>query len=85
MLTSETGWLTKDQLLRKIHLSYVTVWRRTLAGDFPRGYDVRGKILWDEAEIEAWMKSRQQTLKGDGGDRPSGHANLKNVKETVDA
>ena len=85
MLVSETGWLTRPQLLQKTRLSYTTIWRRTLAGDFPRGYDVRGKILWDEAEVEAWMKSRRQKLKGDGGKRPYNHSNMRNVGEMVDS
>ena len=85
MLTSKTGWLTKPQLLQKTRLSYPTIWHKTLAGDFPRGYAVGGRILWDEAEVETWMKSRCQTLKGDGGPRPPRHANMLNVGKTVDA
>ena len=76
-------WLTRTEVCSKTRLCYVTIWRLLKAGDFPRGRNVRGKILWKESDIDAWLEAQpRQRLKGDGEPRPVGHANLKNVGKT---
>ncbi len=66
-------WLTRKEVCEKVHLCYVTIWRLLKAGDFPRGRNVRGKILWKESDVDAWLESQpRQTLKGDDDPFPTG-------------
>ncbi len=79
-------WLTRDEVVAKCRICYVSIWRRIRTGDFPRGRNVCGKILWKESDIDAWLEAQpRQRLKGDGEPRPVGHSNLRNVGETVEA
>ena len=70
-------WLTRTEVCEKTRLSYVTIWQMLKAGDFPRGRNVRGKILWKESDVDAWLESQpRQTFKGDGNGHPLGSKNL---------
>ena len=62
-----TRLLTKAEVLDRVALSYPSVWRLMRRGEFPRGLKVSGEsVRWVEAEVEAWIRSRQrQRLKGD--------------------
>jgi prophage regulatory protein len=40
-------------------LSRTTIWRMHRRGDFPQPVPVSpGRVLWDEAAVEAWIESR---------------------------
>lgn len=81
------AWLTKTELVEKVHLSYVSIWKLIVAGDFPRGKQVSsgsGKLLWREADVDAWIESRpDQFVRGDQGNRPVRHLNLRHVEPTT--
>ncbi len=76
-------WLTRDEVVAKCRVCYVTIWRRINAGTFPRGRNVCGKILWKESDVDAWLEAQpRQRVKGDADPRPVGHSNLRNVEAT---
>ena len=53
-------------------LSRTTIWRLERDGLFPKRRLLTGKIVaWDEAEIDDWIKSRNQEF----GPAPSRHFN----------
>ena len=79
------NWLTRDEVCEKTRVCYVTIWRMIKAGDFPRGREVKGRILWKESDVDAWLEAQpRQRVKGDADPPRPGHANLRN-QETVPA
>ena len=49
----------KKELVKRINLSAVTIWRRIQVGDFPRPRQLTpNRIGWPESEIEEWENSR---------------------------
>ncbi len=60
----------RPYLLRRIGLSYPTVWRMMREGKFPRGRVVGGKTAWLESEIDNWIAGLPvRRLKGDPPER----------------
>ncbi len=60
----------RPDLLRRIGLSYPTVWRMMREGKFPRGRVVGGKTAWLESEIDHWIAGLpERRLKGDPPER----------------
>ena len=60
----------RPDLLRRIGLSYPTVWRMMREGKFPRGRAVGGKTAWLESEIDHWIAALpERRLKGDPPER----------------
>jgi predicted DNA-binding transcriptional regulator AlpA len=58
--------IDKREVLRRVGLSYPTVWKRMRKGTFPRCRISGGKSVWFEDEIEAWMEGLpKRRLKGD--------------------
>ena len=58
--------LTKRELLDRVKLSYVQVWKLMRAGTFPRSRAIGGKLVWLESEINEWIRALPRTaLKGD--------------------
>jgi predicted DNA-binding transcriptional regulator AlpA len=58
--------LTKRDLLDRIGISYVTIWKMMRAGTFPRSRAAGGKLVWLESEINEWIQALPKTaLKGD--------------------
>jgi prophage regulatory protein len=59
--------LTRAEMLRRVALTYPTVWKMMIAGTFPRGRAIgNGRVAWLESEIEAWIDALpRQRLKGD--------------------
>jgi predicted DNA-binding transcriptional regulator AlpA len=58
--------LDRAEVLRRIPVTYVTLWKRMRDGTFPRSRNFGGKVVWLESEIEAYIKNRPlQALKGD--------------------
>lgn len=58
--------LSKTEMLARVGVSYSSVWNWIVAGTFPPGRALsdgkRGRIMWVEAEIEAWIASRPVRL-----------------------
>jgi predicted DNA-binding transcriptional regulator AlpA len=58
--------LTKRDLLDRIGVSYVTIWKMMVLGTFPRSRAVGGKLVWLESEVNEWIRNLPKTaLKGD--------------------
>ncbi len=77
-------WLTKIQLVEKTHLSYTSIWKMIVAGDFPRGKQVGRQLLWRASDVDGWIDGRpDQVVQGDEVERPAGHLNLKHVGPTT--
>lgn len=58
--------LRKKQVLARVQLSYATVWKKMIAGTFPRSRVVGGRVRWLASEIDEWILALpKQTLKGD--------------------
>ena len=50
--------IDKAETLRRVSLTYVTVWKLMRDNKFPRSRNLGGKSAWLEHEIEAWIKAR---------------------------
>ncbi len=75
MNTRPDRLIYRPYLLRRIGLSYPTVWRMMREGKFPRGRVVGGKTAWLESEIDNWIASLPvRTLKGDPAERDTSDA-----------
>ena len=66
--------IDKKELLRRVQLSYTTLWAMMRDDRFPRSVKLTDgpspKVAWVETEIEDWIESRpEQTLLGD--DKPA--------------
>src|SRR5262245_30463057 len=58
--------IDRREVLRRIPVSYPTIWSWMVAGTFPRSRDIGGKSVWFEHEVDAWITSRPaKVLKGD--------------------
>jgi predicted DNA-binding transcriptional regulator AlpA len=65
-LPTEPASTDKLDLLDRIGVSYVTIWKMMCKGTFPRSRAVGGKLVWLESEINEWIRSLPKTaLKGD--------------------
>ena len=52
-------FLSKKQVIERIGLSAVTIWRRVRAGDFPAPKQLTpNRVGWLESEIDDWENSR---------------------------
>ena len=49
----------KREVLRRVGLSYPTIWKMMRQGRFPRSRVCGGKSAWLEHEIESWIESRE--------------------------
>jgi len=51
--------LSKKQVVERIGLSAVTIWRRIRAGDFPKPVQLTpNRIGWRDEDLEKWEASR---------------------------
>jgi predicted DNA-binding transcriptional regulator AlpA len=58
--------LSRREMLERVPLSYPTVWKKMIDGDFPRSREIGGKCAWLESEIDDWISNRPLVrLKGD--------------------
>ena len=62
-----TKLIPKRKLLKKVGLSYPTIWKLMREGSFPRAVKTTDtKICWIEAEVDSWIEALpRQRLKGD--------------------
>lgn len=61
--------LSKKEVCRRVGLSFPTIWKmmQMQRDEFPRSYQVGGKTMWIEAEIDTWIMTRPlRPYKGDG-------------------
>lgn len=64
--TSPVRLIAKTEVLRRIGVTYPTLWLWMRQGKFPRSRELGGKVAWVEAEIDSWILSRPvRRLKGD--------------------
>ena len=58
--------IDKDEVLRRVPVTYVTLWKWMQENKFPRSRNLGGKSAWLEHEIERWIRERPMVpLKGD--------------------
>jgi prophage regulatory protein len=50
--------IDKAEVLRRVPVSYPTIWLWMRENKFPRSRNIGGKLAWLEAEIEAWINTR---------------------------
>jgi predicted DNA-binding transcriptional regulator AlpA len=60
-------FLTREEVLALIGVSYVTLWTWIRDGKFPPARELvgdakRNRIVWIESEVQAWMASRPKRL-----------------------
>lgn len=59
----------KREVLRRVGLSYPTIWKMMREGRFPRSRVCGGKSAWLEDEVEAWIEGLPiRQLKGDAAE-----------------
>jgi prophage regulatory protein len=61
--------LSRAEMLKRVALTYPTVWKMMIENRFPRGRAIgNGRVAWLESEIEGWIENLpRQRLKGDEG------------------
>lgn len=58
---TETTYIGRKQLLAKVPISDRTIYNMEKKGDFPKRIALTArKVVWDLAEIEAWMRTRRE-------------------------
>lgn len=71
----------KREVLRRVGLSYTTIWKMMRQGRFPRSRVCGGKSAWLEDEIDTWIEGLPiRQLKGDAAG-PQDDAVQKTVSE----
>jgi predicted DNA-binding transcriptional regulator AlpA len=70
--------LSKGDVLDKVGLSYVSVWKLMREGAFPRSVVVGGKVFWLEHEVDEFIaKLPRRRLKGQTDGVPFHHTKRK--------
>ena len=55
--------LNSNEVVKKIGLSEVTIWRRERDGSFPKRINLSDRrVGWAESEIEDWLDSRPRGI-----------------------
>jgi predicted DNA-binding transcriptional regulator AlpA len=47
--------IPKKELLQLVQLSFPTVWKMMIAGQFPRARQIGGKTVWLKSEIDQYL------------------------------
>lgn len=56
----------KPEVLRRVGVTYPTLWSWMRDGKFPRARELGGKTAWLESDIDRWIETRPvRVLKGD--------------------
>ena len=59
----------RREVLRRVGLSYPTIWKMMREGRFPRSRVCGGKSAWLEHEVESWIEGLPiRQLKGDAAE-----------------
>ncbi len=71
MSTRPERLIYKQELTKRVGLSFPTIWKQMRDGKFPRSRAVGGKSAWLESEIDNWIAGLPvRRLKGDPLDHP---------------
>jgi prophage regulatory protein len=71
----------RREVLRRVGLSYPTIWKMMREGRFPRSRVCGGKSAWLEEEIDTWIEGLPlRRLKGDAA-KPQDDEIQKTVSE----
>lgn len=62
---SHTPMWTLDELCAKVHATRRMVHHWRQAGNAPKAYKVGKHLLFDEADVRAWLEARQTTMPTD--------------------
>jgi len=58
-MDQEERILRKPELIKKIGLSDVTIWRMEKSGNFPKRFSLGGKAVgWLRSEVEIWINQK---------------------------
>ncbi|MCQ4261191.1 helix-turn-helix transcriptional regulator [Stutzerimonas stutzeri] len=58
--------IRRQELRQIIPLSETTIYEMERRGEFPRRFNLTPRcVVWDLAEVEAWIEERKQTLRKD--------------------
>jgi predicted DNA-binding transcriptional regulator AlpA len=58
--------IPKREMLKRVGVSYPTIWRWMRDGSFPRSRAVGDRSMWIESEVDAWLADLPvRKLKGD--------------------
>lgn len=59
-----TCFIDKKKLCNKVSMSPRTIDAKEKAGDFPKRFALSArKVVWDEADIDAWMAAQKEAGK----------------------
>lgn len=50
--------IDKAEVLRRVSVTFPTIWKLMRDNKFPRSRNLGGKSAWLEHEVEAWIKAR---------------------------
>jgi predicted DNA-binding transcriptional regulator AlpA len=53
----ELRLISKAEVLRRIGVSYPTIWKWMRDENFPRSRNLGGKSAWIESEVTAWIRN----------------------------
>ena len=57
---------SKYEVIDRVGVTYVTLWKWMREGKFPRSRELHGKSAWIASEVEEWIQARPiRRLKGD--------------------
>ncbi len=63
--------IPKREVMARVGVTYVTIWRWMREGTFPRSRVVGYQSMWFESEVDAWIADRPiRELKGDFPTKP---------------
>jgi len=65
--------IRRQELRQIVPLAETTIYEMERRGEFPRRFNLTARcVVWDLAEVEAWIEVRKQTPRG-GGSKPDVH------------
>lgn len=53
-------WLSRREVSERIGLGNTAIYGMIAAGEFPRPVKIGGATRWVEAEVDAWMRAREE-------------------------
>jgi len=54
--------IDKAELLKRVPVTFPTIWQWMREGKFPRSRNIGGKAAWLESDIEAWIQARPKNV-----------------------
>jgi predicted DNA-binding transcriptional regulator AlpA len=62
--------IDKAEVLRRVSVTFPTIWKWMHQGNFPLSRNIGGKSAWLEHEVEAWIAARPANKFKSNADRP---------------